>query len=176
MACQTGTAEEKTECFFEEVGKITNKDCEQCVLAFAAYYLEDGGIPTDATTAITAITSFCIDGYGPPVREVARKLELSNVCSDTDTDLETVSLTFVAVAFGAFPTEAIVPPTAAPSAAPTAAPSAAPTAAPSAAPTVTTGTTTTGTTTTGTTTGTSSAVHLSIGSWTLLLAFVGIWA
>ena len=157
MACQTGTAEEKTECFFEEVGKITNKDCEQCVLAFAAYYLEDGGIPTDATTAITAITSFCIDGYGPPVREVARKLELSNVCSDTDTDLETVSLTILGIFNGTFPTEAIVPPY-------------------TPVTTVTTGTTTTGTTTTGTTTGTSSAVHLSIGSWTLLLAFVGIWA
>ena len=172
MACQTGTAEEKTECFFEEVGKITNEDCEQCVLAFAAYYLEDGGIPTDATTAITAITSFCIDGYGPPVREVARKLELSNVCSDTDTDLETVSLTILGIFNGTFPTEAIVPPY-------------------TPVTTVTTGTTTTGTTTTGTTTGTSttttgttsttgtsSAVHLrSISSlFLLVVASAGIWA
>ena len=172
MACATGTAEEKTECFFEEVGKITNKDCEQCVLAFAAYYLEDGGIPTDATTAITAITSFCIDGDGPPVREVARKLVPSNVCSDTDTDLETVSLTILGIFNGTFPTEAIVP-------------------AYTPVTTVTTGTTTTGTTTTGTTTGTSttttgttsttgtsSAVHLrSISSlFLLVVASAGIWA
>jgi len=146
---------------------LTNTDCVQCLLAFSMYYdAAEEEIPTDGAGFVSAVTSFCVSGDGPPasltVAPLERKLELSNVCSGTDTDLETVSLTFVAVAFSAFPTEAIVPP--------------APTAAPSAAPTVTTGTTTTGTTTTGTTTGTSSAVHLSIGSWTLLLAFVGIWA
>ena len=153
-------------CFLDKVGNFTAAGCGQCLLAFIGY-VDLVGVDNYPAT-VDAITDFCIDGLGPPellISGQARKLEASNVCSGTETDLETVSLTILEIFNGSFPTEAIVPPY-----------TPAPTAAPSAAPTVTTGTTTTGTTTTGTTTGTSSAVHLSIGSWTLLLAFVGIWA
>ncbi|GMI55605.1 hypothetical protein ScalyP_jg10761 [Parmales sp. scaly parma] len=158
---------------FEAIAALPDA-CAQCALAFTLYYGDFDWEPDDEF--VSEFTDFCIDGIGPPDDDIEilmeRKLkhESSNVCSGTDTDLKTVSLTIFEIAFSDFPTEAIVPP--------------APTAAPSAAPTVTTGTTTTGTTsTTGSTTttsgttatGTSSAVHLSIGSWTLLLAFAGIW-
>ena len=140
-------------CFLDKVGNFTAAGCGQCLLAFIGY-VDLVGVDNYPAT-VDAITDFCIDGLGPPellISGQARKLEASNVCSGTETDLETVSLTILEIFDGTFPTEAIVPPYTPP-----------------------TTTTTTGTTST---TGTSSAVHLrSISSLSLLVvASAGIWA
>jgi len=67
--CQTGTDEENEKCFLGNVGNLTNTGCGQCLLALSLYYAEiEEELPTDPTEFVSAITSFCVSGDGPPTK------------------------------------------------------------------------------------------------------------